>query len=95
MVAALLGLAKPWDQIAEHLGRDREELVRTLELTVKRRNDIVHRADRPQADLEADQQPISYAQAEQGVDTIKHVCHALNELVDRAMATLLASREVR
>jgi len=95
VVAALLGLSKPWDQIAGHLGRDREELVRTLELTVKRRNDIVHRADRPQADLEADQQPISYAQAEQGVDTIKHVCHALNELVDQSMMTLLASREVR
>jgi hypothetical protein len=95
VVGALLGLANPWEMIAEHLQRDRRELVSTLDLTVKRRNDIVHRADRPQADLEGDQQPISYAQAEQGVDTIKHVCHALNELVDRSMMTMLASREVR
>lgn len=94
VVGALLGLEKPWDLIAEHLGRDRKELTTTLDRTVKRRNDIVHRADRPQGDLEADQQPISYAQAEQGVDTIKHVCRALNELVDQAMMSLLAPGEV-
>src|SRR5262249_38817599 len=49
VVAALLGLSNPWNLIAQHLTRDREELVKTLEATVKRRNDIVHRADRPQA----------------------------------------------
>jgi len=94
VVGALLGLSNPWELIAEHLGRDRRELVSTLDLTVKRRNDIVHRADRSQGDLEGDQQPISYVQAEQGVDTIKHVCHALNELVDRSMIALIAAREV-
>jgi hypothetical protein len=95
VVGGFLGLGKPWDQIAAHLGRDSKELVSTLDQTVKRRNDIVHRADRAQGDLEGEQQSISYAQAEQGVDTIKHVCHALNELVDRSMMALLASREIR
>ena len=56
--------------------------------TVRRRNDIVHRADRPTAAPDAEQQPITYALAMQGVDTIEHVCYALNELVEGRMKEL-------
>jgi len=82
VVGALLGLDKPWDAIAPHLGRDRKELVKALDDCVKRRNDIVHRADRAQAAPEGEQQAITFAQAKQGVETIGVVCLALEELVD-------------
>lgn len=85
VVGAVLGLAKPWDEIAGHLQREKKELMDVLDATVKRRNDIVHRADRPQASPDGEQQTITYAQARQGVDTIEHVCLALNELVEAKM----------
>ncbi len=88
VAGALLGIDKPWAAIAEHLGRDRKELMAVLEETVKRRNDIVHRADRSLKDPDGEQQPISYAQARQGADTISHVSHALNELVEQEMTRL-------
>jgi hypothetical protein len=43
-------LDNPWKQIAEQLGREENEIKKTLDTTVKRRNDIVHRADRSQDD---------------------------------------------
>ncbi len=95
VVGALLGLGKPWEEIAGHLKRDRKELIETLEATVKRRNDIVHRADRPQATPDGEQQPITYAQARQGADTIEHVCLALNELVEARMLELRKAQEAR
>lgn len=95
VVGALPGLAKPWDAIAAHLGRERKELVKALDDTVKRRNDIVHRADRAQAAPEGEQQPITFAQAKQGVETIGVVCLALDEQVDARLKELRSQSEVR
>jgi hypothetical protein len=83
VVGRLLGLTKPWDQILAHLGLDLEkrELMEILDRTVTRRNDVVHRADRNQEHPEGDQQEITYAWARQSVDTIQHLCLALDELV--------------
>jgi hypothetical protein len=81
VVGALLGLSKPWDTIAEHLDRDKRALMKTLDGAVHRRNDIVHRADRPQTDPAGEVQEITYAWTQQAVDTIKHICLALDELV--------------
>jgi hypothetical protein len=80
-VAALLALEKPWQQIADKLQRDRKELMNIVDETARRRNDIVHRADRLQTDPTGEAQEISYAWAKQAVDTIIHVCLALDELV--------------
>jgi hypothetical protein len=80
-VAALLAIDKPWPQIAEKLQRDRKDLMSVVDETARRRNDIVHRADRLQADPAGAAQEISYAWAKQCVDTISHVCLALDELV--------------
>lgn len=80
-VGALLGLEKPWDQIAARLGRDKKELMNVIDETTRRRNDIVHRADRSQADPDGAVQEIGFAWAQQAVDTIRHVCLALDELV--------------
>jgi hypothetical protein len=52
-----------------------------VEETARRRNDIVHRADRAQLDPTGGTQVISYSWARQAVDTISHVCLALDELV--------------
>ena len=90
VAGVLLGLSKPWDRIAEHLNRDKRELMNTLEDTVRRRNDIVHRADRPQTDPGGEAQAITYAWTQQAVDTINHICLALDELVAARVAELEA-----
>jgi len=81
VTGALLGLPKPWDDIAGHLRRDKRELMSVMEETVKRRNDIVHRADRAQDQPGGEMQEIAFAWTQQSVDTIKHICLALDELV--------------
>ena len=48
VTGVLLALDNPWSLIAEQLGRAEEEIKKTLDATVTRRNDIVHRADRSQ-----------------------------------------------
>ncbi|RME59221.1 hypothetical protein D6779_04840 [Candidatus Parcubacteria bacterium] len=83
VVARLLGLNHPWKEIAEHLGRDKEELMRVLEDAINRRNDIVHRADRSREDPEGEPQEITYSWTKQAVDTIQHICLALDELVSQ------------
>ena len=55
--------------------------MKTLDDTVRRRNDIVHRADRCQEDPGGEAQSITFAWTQQAVDTVKHVCLALDELV--------------
>ncbi|MGH9822592.1 MAG: hypothetical protein ACREDR_05005 [Blastocatellia bacterium] len=94
-VAALLAIEKPWPQIAEKLQRDRKDLMGTIDETSRRRNDIVHRADRLQSDPSGTAQDISYASAKQSVDTISHVCLALDELVASRMAELKANYKTR
>ena len=94
VVGALLGMSKPWDDIAGHLNRDKKELINTLDDTVKRRNDIVHRADRSQSDPGGDAQDISFSWTQHSVDTINHICLALDELVVeriRTYSTLLSA----
>ncbi len=90
VVGALLGIARPWDAIADHLNRDKKELMKTLEDTVRRRNDIVHRADRSQDDAGGEPQVITFAWAQHAVDTINHICLALDELVAARVAELQA-----
>lgn len=90
VVGILLGLAKPWDEIANQLAREKKDLMNILDDTVRRRNDIVHRADRRQEDAGGDQQPITFAWTQQAVDTVNHVCLALYELVAARVAELEA-----
>jgi len=90
VVGALLGLADPWGVIAVCLNQNEEELTRTLNDTIKRRNDIVHRADRSQSDPGSDAQVITFAWTQHAVDTINHICLALDELVTARVAELEA-----
>jgi hypothetical protein len=61
-----------------------------LEDTVRRRNDIVHRADRSQSDTGGEPQTITFAWTQQAVDTINHICLALDELVAARIAQIRA-----
>jgi hypothetical protein len=94
VVGALLGLHKPWDAIAKHLTRDSKELMKTVDDTVRRRNDIVHRADRAQTAPDGEQQSITPAQTKQGVETIGVVCLALDELIEARLKELKSRAEV-
>jgi hypothetical protein len=93
VVGALLGLDKPWDSIATHLARDRRELVKAVDETARRRNDIVHRADRAQTAPDGEQQTLTPAQTKQGVETIGVVCLALDELVEARLRDLKSLAE--
>jgi hypothetical protein len=81
VVGKLLGLENPWDMLSSQLSREKKELKSTLNDTVERRNDIVHRADRNKDNPLADPQEITYAWALQAVDTVQHICLALDELI--------------
>lgn len=81
IVGTLLGIDNPLEKIAAQLGRNTEELTKTLKDAVSRRNDIVHRADRSPSDPAGNQRDISYSWAKHSSDTIHHVCLALDELI--------------
>lgn len=81
VIGSLLAIDNPWNRIATRLGRSEEELKKTLDAAVKRRNDIVHRADRSQDDPTGEAQEIGYAWTRQAVDTVKVVCLCLDEIV--------------
>jgi len=55
---------------------------------VKRRNDIVHRADRSQEDPAGLAQEIGFPWAKQAVETIRVVCLALDDLVTSRLKEL-------
>jgi len=95
VVGSLLWLKNPWEQIAHHLERSASEMESIVKRTTDRRNDIVHRADRAEKDPEAAVQAISLAFAQQAVDTIKHVCMALDELIEARMAEFREEIQIR
>lgn len=90
VTGSLLGLDNPWKQIAQQLDRDEEELKKTLDVTMKRRNDIVHRADHSQDDLTGPVQDIGFPWSKQAVETIRVVCLALDDLVANRLKELKA-----
>ena len=88
VTGVLLALDNPWGLIAKQLGRAEDEIKKTLDTTVKRRNDIVHRADRSQDDPAGCAQEIGYPWAKQAVETIRVVCLALDDLVTARLKEL-------
>lgn len=88
----LLQLDEPWDRIAGHLERDPDDLKKTIGGAFRRRNDIVHRADRGQKDPSGMQQEITYEWACQAVSTIEVASRSLNTLVVQELNELAARR---
>lgn len=91
----LLNLHRPWDQIADRLKRDKKEMGETIDAIADRRNGIVHRGDRSKDDPDGNPQEISYSWAKQSVNTVEHVCLALDEIVGERMHELQAMINVR
>jgi hypothetical protein len=88
VTGALLGIDNPWNAIADRLGRDEEDLKKTVDDTINRRNDIVHRADREKKLPDGPPQDIDYAWTRQAVDTVRVVCLCLDELVQTRLKAL-------
>ena len=88
VTGVLLALDNPWNLIAEQLGRAQDDIKKTVDTTMKRRNDIVHRADRSQDKSDGPEQEISYPWAKQAVETIRVVCLALDDLVTSRLKEL-------
>src|SRR5229473_838862 len=88
VTGVLLALDNPWSLIAQQLGRVEDEIKKTLDETVKRRNDIVHRADRSQDDPAGLAQEIGFPWGKQAVETIRVVCLALDDLVTSRLKEL-------
>lgn len=84
----LAALNNPLGLIAKKLGRTENKIKETLDSTVKRRNDIVHRADRSQEDPAGSAQEIGFPWAKQAVETIRVVCLAVNDLVTTRLKEL-------
>ncbi len=84
-VGLLLGLDEPWNQVAQRLNRETKEVRRLVNDCIERRNSIVHKADRKLEEKGMEKQPIGYAWTRQAVDTIGHVCLALDELTVERM----------
>jgi hypothetical protein len=84
-VGLLLGVPDPWNTLAAHLGRECRELTRTIADAIERRNAIVHKADRDLNSEDREKRPITFAWAQQAVDTIKHVCLGFDEVVAQRM----------
>jgi len=88
-IGTILDVENPWKQISERIGAS--DARQNFEKTVKRRNDIIHRADRSLTDMDGPIQEISYAWTNQSVDNVKNVCIALDELVVERMRILRAA----
>jgi hypothetical protein len=88
VTGVLLALDNPWEQIAQQLGREEDDLKKTLDATVKRRNDIVHRADRSQDDPAGPVQDIGFPWSKHAVETIRVVCLALDDHVANRLKEL-------
>jgi hypothetical protein len=88
VTGTLLALDNPWSLIAKQLGRSEEDITKTLDATVKRRNDIVHCADRSQENPGGPAQDIGYPWAKHAVETIRVVCLALDDLVTSRLKEL-------
>jgi hypothetical protein len=90
----LLTVARPGVDLAARLGRNEKELKKIVDDTGLRRNDIVHRADRPDLGVDDAPQDISFSWALQAVETIRLVCTCLDELVAERLQKLRQSAPV-
>lgn len=77
----LLGLEQPWELIAEALGREEDELRAIVKKVTDRRNDIVHRADRPDTNPNGPIQAINRERVKLEVETVGSICRTLDRLV--------------
>lgn len=90
-VLALLGVDKPWERIAQRAGEKEGTLRERLKKAVTRRNDIVHRADRPAREPHGAITPIDLAWTQNNVGAINTIALACYEMARDRVNDLLAA----
>jgi RiboL-PSP-HEPN len=87
---ALIGVEEPWAKIAERAGEKELTLRERLRRVVTRRNDIVHRGDRPSTDPNGDATGIDFVWTQNHVGAIQTVALACFDLADAKARELVA-----
>lgn len=90
-VLEILGVEQPWVRIAQIVGLPENSLRQQIQNVVARRNDIIHRGDRPIGHPDSDPQPIDYPWTQSHVQAVWNVVLASDELVEQQIATLIPS----
>ena len=88
-VLEILGIERPWLRIAQVVGLPENSLRQQIQNIVARRNDIIHRGDRPAGSPDSDPQPIDYPWTHSHVQAIRNVVLASDELVEQQIASLV------
>ncbi len=88
-VLEILGIERPWTQIAQIVGLPENSLRQQVQNVVARRNDIIHRGDRPAGYLDGDPQAIDYPWTQSHVQAVRNVVLASDELVEKQVAALI------
>lgn len=88
-VLEILGVERPWMQIAQVVGLPENSLRQQMQNVVARRNDIIHRGDRPAGSPDSDPQAIDYPWTHSHVQAICNVVLASDDLVEQQMAALI------
>lgn len=86
----LLGIEKPWAEVAERAGVPETALRNQIQAVVKRRNDVSHRGDRPVGQPDAPPQSIDYAWTYANVSAIQSVALACDALAKESLRGLEA-----
>lgn len=88
-VLEILGVERPWARIAQVVGLSENSLRQQIQNVVARRNDIIHRGDRPVGSPDSDPQSIDFPWTHSHVQAIRNVVLASDELVEQQMAALV------
>lgn len=87
----MLGVSQPWRRITERSGLAEQALRMQVQVLTKRRNDIVHRGDRPVGQPDGSPQPIDYAWTSAHVNAAASVVLACDALAAEAIEQLRAA----
>lgn len=87
---ALLGVEQPWACIADRAGEKEQTLRDRLRRVVGRRNDIVHRGDRPSTDPNGNAVGIDFVWTQNHVGAIQTVALACFDLAEAKAQELVA-----
>lgn len=90
-IAQILTIRNFWEEIERITGNKAAEFKRLLGELIHRRNQIAHRADRPEEGEEADPfglRPITFAWTNHRIQTAKTVVSASADLIERTMQNL-------
>jgi hypothetical protein len=84
----LLGVERPWRAIANRIGLPDNTLRQQVQRVIARRNNIVHRGDRPVDRPEGEPEAIDYAWTNSHIQAIQNVALASDHLAAEAVGLL-------